>query len=500
MTLPKCLRLIVLVCSLWVVFALRAHNILALPGFVDESLHIMRGQMVFDFSDARASFLPAKLLLYYYFGLFGLDDPSALWLARSAVALLAPLSAALSFALTRHLSGSFGAGLLVVWLYALAPFMLFFERMALADPFALVFVLAGVWSALHLAQQPTDRRAILTGVLFGLALLAKLTTLPFLAAPPLAMFLWRGRLERRPLLIVAGLVMALMLLPILYAVYQEVNPPENKTEVVEQTLFVPDERSRFDQIGHNVETYARAASALMGAPWLVGVLALGTLALRPRAAGYALVLAAGLVTFIILATAFPTTRYISVAYPLILVALGVGAQAALTTLPSQSQMAVILGVGLLVGLYAGYGAGFIQGAWTDPERLALGPQDEWEYFSNISSGYGLREAAETIAQESPAGPVRVAGLVGQCHSLRFYMPAALDLRLHCPYFPFFDHPALLRLDEWQAEDAPGYVVIETGNEGDLALLGIPAEQTEVVGAFARPDNGSSVLLLRFTAR
>ncbi|NJL95621.1 MAG: hypothetical protein HC915_18775, partial [Anaerolineae bacterium] len=135
-------RWALLALSLWAVWALRAHHILALPGFVDESLHILRAQVVFQFSDPVASFLPRKLLLYYYLGLFGLQDHNALWLARQAVALLAPLGAALSFALAWRMTRHFGAALAVVWLYALSPFLAFFERMALADPLVSVLGLA----------------------------------------------------------------------------------------------------------------------------------------------------------------------------------------------------------------------------------------------------------------------------------------------------------------------------------------------------------------------
>ncbi|MFP4324252.1 MAG: glycosyltransferase family 39 protein [Anaerolineales bacterium] len=491
-----------LIFSLWVVFALRAHNPLAMPAFVDESLHILRGQIVFDFVDPRASILPAKLLLYYYLGLFGLQDPSALWVARVAVALLAPLAAALSFGLTRHMTRSFWAGLLVVWLYALSPFMLFFERLALADPFALVFVLAAVWASARLADHPEPRRALWVGLWLGLALLAKLTTLPVLAAPLLAMLLWRGRIMPRPLFWVAGLVVGMLLLPASYAVYQELFPPENKSVVVEQDLFVPEDGGRLAQIEQNLNTYADSVSALTGAPLILFALALGSLFAAPRAGAYVLGLAGLLGGFIVVATAFPTTRYLLVAYPLILVGLGSATHGLAVGLwqraPGVAPYALLIVLALGGGLYAGYSAGFIRGAWDAPERLTLGAQDEWEYFSNISSGYGLREAAETVVMRKPSGGATVAGLVGNCHSLRLYFPVADALNLYCPYFPFDDHPALLSEADWERV-APrgGYVFIEPGNEDDLSLLGVPSERTEVIGAFARPDNGATVLVLAF---
>lgn len=176
-----------LLASLWAVLVIRVHRLLTLPVFVDESLHIMRAQVVFDFTDAVASFLPGKLLTYYYFGLFGPENSGGLWLCRAAIALTAPLCAALCYGLTRKLGGDPWAGLLAVWLYALSPFLIFFERMALTDTFAGLFALGLSYAALYLAENPTRRRAVLTGSLLGLALLAKLTALPLVIIPPLAM-------------------------------------------------------------------------------------------------------------------------------------------------------------------------------------------------------------------------------------------------------------------------------------------------------------------------
>lgn len=138
-------RLILVVVSLWVVWAVRAHAILAMPAFVDESLHIMRAQVVYEFTDEKASFLPAKLLLYYYLGLFTPQDHNALWLTRQALALMSPLAAALSFALTYSLTGSYWKGVFVIWLHGFTPLLIFFDRLAMSDPFVMMFC---AWSCL----------------------------------------------------------------------------------------------------------------------------------------------------------------------------------------------------------------------------------------------------------------------------------------------------------------------------------------------------------------
>jgi len=270
----------VIVCvSLWVIYAIRAHNILALPAFVDESLHIMRAQVVFEFTDAVASFLPGKLLVYYYFGLFDPQNPSALWLTRQAIALLAPLSAALCFAIVRRVTRHDGASLLVLWLYGASPLLIFFDRMALSDPFVMLFALAMVWGGLAWASQPTDKNSAITGGLFGFALLAKLTALPLAIVPPLLLW-WRGGIQAMnlkrliPIYLVAGMVLAPSFA---YVVYQEVAQLDNKQEVVTQSLFVPEDRSRVEQITFNLETYAEAIGAFYptGLGLLIAIVILG---------------------------------------------------------------------------------------------------------------------------------------------------------------------------------------------------------------------------------
>jgi dolichyl-phosphate-mannose--protein O-mannosyl transferase len=243
-----------LIFSLWALLALRAHEILRLPAFVDESLHIMRAQIVFEYSDAVSSILPGKLLTYYYLGAFFPENHNALWLGRVAIALLAPLSAALCYALVYRYSRSYWLSLGVVWLYALNPLMLFFERMALADPLALVFSLGFLWA---LGQSQARPWAILSGVLLGGALLAKLTTLPLVALPLMAYVYgrWAGRNVSLPYLIY--LAAGLCLLPSLtYSVYQEVRGGEEKAEIVSTSLIQSEGRSRPEQVADNLSTYS----------------------------------------------------------------------------------------------------------------------------------------------------------------------------------------------------------------------------------------------------
>src|SRR5690606_22623358 len=127
--------------------------------------------------DPIASRLPGKLLLYYYLGLFQPQAHNGMWIGRQAVALLAPLTAALCFAVVKTFTRSDKAGLCAILLYAVLPFALFFERMALSDPLTAVFTTALIWQSVLLAKCPTLNKAASAGLLLGLASLAKLSAL-----------------------------------------------------------------------------------------------------------------------------------------------------------------------------------------------------------------------------------------------------------------------------------------------------------------------------------
>lgn len=82
-----------------------------------------------------------------------------------------------------------GAGLLALALYALAPPLVFFERLALADAFTASIGVALAIAALRLASRPTLGRGLIAGALLGAAALAKLIALPLGALIPLAIAL-----------------------------------------------------------------------------------------------------------------------------------------------------------------------------------------------------------------------------------------------------------------------------------------------------------------------
>ncbi|MBN1203259.1 MAG: glycosyltransferase family 39 protein [Anaerolineae bacterium] len=155
-------------------FFVRAHHITAQEPFIDEGYHVARASVVWDFEQHPARTANGKLLLYFWLGLFDLQPITALYVVRTAIALFALASGAGLYALGRQLGGH-AVGLLALGLYAVLPLSVFFERMALADPFAAGWVILLAWRSLSFARRPVMREGALIGLLAGLAMLAKLT-------------------------------------------------------------------------------------------------------------------------------------------------------------------------------------------------------------------------------------------------------------------------------------------------------------------------------------
>ncbi len=521
-------RLFLAALSLWVVWAIRAHAILTMPAFVDESLHIMRAQVVYEFTDEKASFLPAKLLLYYYFGLFNPQDDNGLWLSRQALALVSLLAAALSFALVKTFTRSYWKSLLVIWLYGLTPLLIFFERLAMSDPFVTVFALALVWSSVLFARHPTPRRAVITGLLLGFTLLAKLTALPLAIVPLLAVYLFtltpnpsplmgeglfpplsrsgrgggevRDKLQSAKPLLLCYIVAALMLLPFVgYMVYREVNPPDEKPEVVDSWLITPENLSRLEQMGYNIETYNESLRLLIGPLTFIFLLALAAsfLSQNHRPKIYLLLITAAAWGFILVVSAFPSTRYLILGFPFLLIFTAVFLLGYDARQPHVQLLYLFSLVGFIAFLF--YSIHFIAGLWDNPTRLFLSKQDQWEYFSHTSSGYGLREAVpDILALPEINGEIPLTGFVGNCHSLRLYFPKNHDVNLNCPYFKFNESMIPEVVAKWEqevAETGSWYFLVEDAGIIDFRTMNVTPE---LISSYARPHDGVRVWLYRVT--
>lgn len=223
--------LALLVVLLFLQFALRSVNITAQEAFVDEGYHVQRAAIVWYFRQNPGQFSEGKFLLYFWLGLFQKTRSTALAASRLPIALFSLITGGGLYLVARMLYGH-AAGLVALTLYVVLPLPLFFERMALADPFVSGWVMLVTWRSLVFARRHSYREGVLLGALVALTLMAKLTMVLIPLLPPAAAliyFRWqRGNVVpqiRRwlsrylPALTVAALVVVVLWLPILIPAY-----------------------------------------------------------------------------------------------------------------------------------------------------------------------------------------------------------------------------------------------------------------------------------------
>src|SRR4030042_1949217 len=167
---------ILLACGILLLyFILRLINLTILPVFADEAIYIRWSQVMRAESTLR--FLPLSdgkqplfmWLIIPFFKLF--SDP--LWAGRF-VSVLAGFGTLIGvFLLTLQLFESRKTASMAAFIYAIVPFTVFFDRMALADSLLSLF---GVWImflSILLIKFPRLDLAMITGLILGGALITK---------------------------------------------------------------------------------------------------------------------------------------------------------------------------------------------------------------------------------------------------------------------------------------------------------------------------------------
>src|SRR5690606_18968768 len=140
--------LVLVVALLLVQCALRIHKSAAFPVYIDVSRHIHRAQLVYTFENNPIEFSNGKLLVYYWLGLFSPQGHSAVIVGRYAIAIVSLITGAVTCSIARRLFGPLPA-LFALAFYALAPHVVFFERLALADPVASALATLSIWQLLR---------------------------------------------------------------------------------------------------------------------------------------------------------------------------------------------------------------------------------------------------------------------------------------------------------------------------------------------------------------
>lgn len=474
-------HLALVVAMLLIMAAIRLHNLTLQEPFIDEGAHVQRARVVWSFDEHPARFANGKLLLYFWLGLFELPPISALWIARAAIALVSLLTGAGVYALGRMFGGEW-AGVAALGIYAVLPLAFFFERMALADPFAAVFMALAAWQSLRFARRPHLRTAFGAGLLSAAATLAKLTMAPVPLLPFVTTIAysaahgptgrawwqaWRRRYASGLVLVIA--IVALCWLPVVIPAALAHLRGDPFTLVNAANLTDPTDPDPLAELHTAIPAIARYTSA----PLLVAaILAVGWLLWRSGRDRPARAFAWSLIVWIALIALFPPlasqnvrSRYfMPLAVPLS-VALGSAIAALWNTRQRVLRMSIAAAGAVWLAAFA---IPFAATSVRAPDDLSLPRKDAAVYLGGNFAGDAMRQAAALV--DTLDASALVLADRATCDMLYFFttrpVTCAADIA----------HPVELL-------DAPLSYVILNGHEPQPEQLGLV---WELVDTFERP--------------
>ncbi|MBN2303119.1 MAG: glycosyltransferase family 39 protein [Anaerolineae bacterium] len=431
----------IVIVLLWVQLGLRGWQITRRDPYIDEAYHLARASVVWDFEQHPGRFAHGKLLVYFWLGLFERTPSEALPVARLSIVVWSLISGAAIYAVGRRLAGH-GVGALALALYGVLPLAVFYERLAMSDPFAAGLAGLVAWRSLVFAHavnrsQPLTRHGIGLGVLIGLATLAKLTLvlLPLLPVWAALVFvntpihsITRRLRALRPTMTLSAIIVGLMWAPVLIpAWYADVTGDPfvliNRYNIQRDDPGAPtDSRDYVEQLWPVLADFVtREFLIVIGAAFVIGLV----IASSQRAALFLLSWLVFLTAPLIAGARLPTAHYyVPMAAPVVLIlalaAAQVWRQIGALRWPGARftlQTAISSGLAVWIGLFA---LPWLHTELADPARTDFTGLNDLFYQSGMLTGDpGIRQAADTLTAAEPQNaPVYATWSV--CHMLRLF--------------------------------------------------------------------------------
>ncbi len=416
-------RFALLVLILWLS---RLPGLETLPLHNDEGLHLTRAVEVWNlhpFWEIR----DGKIINHWAIALF-YPQNAPVFAGRIATIFVSVIGFAAGYALVRRVFGA-NAALLGGALWIACPYLFFFERLALSDAEAGALVVLALWAGWLLAERGTIRRALFAGLALALAALFKFTAAPFAAGVALVVLL-RARYSvgrRIVLLAVVGVVVALCFaVPVGYLLLRG----DDLFSIA--LAWIGGGAGAQAGIMANLDMLRAQLTGFSLPIWsMLMLIGLGLLAaLRPRDGGILLLAVGAPLASIVVLGHDVLPRHYVVAIPALVLLGGAGVGIAIDQLVARAQQRTAMEIASVL-MAAGF-APFALHAYTEPDQLRV-PDAIWtQYFSQHSSGYGLREAVEALPETTPDIHFRrIASMTADsCRRANFY---AFDVwSMRCP--------------------------------------------------------------------
>jgi 4-amino-4-deoxy-L-arabinose transferase-like glycosyltransferase len=402
-------------------------------------------------------------------------------------------------------------------LFAVCPFAVYLQRLALSDMFLCA---AGTWvlgNSLALVQSPAWSRAAVLGISLVLAALCKMPIgLVFLASTPLALLLMpvgeRQRMLLQPAalakLLVAHAPVAVLALVVAITAVIRLRHGHSPGFGLQDLAGIGLGNNQDMGAGAGVSRPNLIVELTTQLSWPVTVIALIGLVAGALFADWRVrwLIAIGMLPMlgIGLLVHFWYSRYLLFTLPPLIIAAVSGWHALALRcgrLRTPVEVAVLL---VCAGLMSWQATRLI----LDPATARWSPLDRFQYFEGWGSGYGFQEAAKFVLTASDA-PRMIYALDGHsAYQLRNYLPPSWNSRIEPIYYG--DGGRYLPTDEARLrnllEHTPAWIVIpvqlldgyldSTFHRRDLASL----VELQRIATFEKPGAHVQLALYRVTRR
>ena len=202
-------------------FFTRFYNILNLPIFTDEAIYIRWAQIANGDATWRfISLTDGKQPLFIWFTMISLRFIADPLLAGRAVSVAAGFASMIGlFFLTRELFRNYRIGLFAAALYAVYPFALVYDRMALYDSLTAAFFVWALYVQIILVRKIRLDIALILGIVIGGGVLNK--TIGFISVylMPLSLLLFEAKQKERKVRFLKWALFALASVILVYIYY-----------------------------------------------------------------------------------------------------------------------------------------------------------------------------------------------------------------------------------------------------------------------------------------
>lgn len=456
----------------------RAWRLTALPMFFDEAIHLLWGAHWVGPHGLTGAITDGKLLQVMASGVaLRLAPEEPLLAARLASVLSGLITLVAVFLLGRRVGGAPG-GLFAASLAVASPFLLFHERMALADPLVSAFVAGSLVATFGLCEDPRPLRGLLLGLTLAAAAAAKVLGLFAVGLSLVGVLLLAPRERRvwRQLGVAWGVAGALLWVPVsgFLARTNQINEKAALATESRQALVA----RNLGELAEWLWIYWTPIVVVIGLT--ATVYAVG----RRRRAGLFLVVAWALplAVFVLLAGVWYPRYVLFTTGPFLALAGGSLGEAWAHARGRAARGAVLV----VVAAALGPGIAFFVGLARDPASVPLPRVDRWQYVEGWPSGYGWAESYGFLerARGQPDSAMRIA--TERYHwTLKAYFVGQAGVVVKP--FDVWTPSGLARAASWVGRE-PGWLVVSKPVSSDRP----PGLDLRHAASFTKPGRRGSV--------